>query len=102
VLAEPVKLSSYKKGKSMATINITEEKKKKVLELIKSYKAIDSAILPYQEQRKELRKEYIENEWLTNEEVSLVKKAYNAVKSKVDSDDLSSFMDIVKKEMPIV
>ena len=74
----------------MATIAITEEKKKHDLRLIKSYKAIDSAILPYQEQRKELRKEFIENDWLNNDEVSLVKKAYNAVKSKVDLDDLSS------------
>jgi hypothetical protein len=50
----------------MATISITPEKKKHILRLIKSYKAIDSAITPYQEQRKELRKEYIENEWLTS------------------------------------
>ena len=83
----------------MATIAITEEKKKHVLRLIKSYKAIDSAILPYQEQRKELRKEFIENDWLNNDEVSLVKKEYNAVKSKVDLDDLSSFMEIVKQEV---
>jgi predicted nuclease with TOPRIM domain len=84
----------------MATIAITEEKKKHVVNLIKSYRAIDSAIQPYQDQRKELRTEYIENQWLNNNEISLVKKAYNAVKTKVDLDDLSSFMDIVKKEMP--
>ena len=84
----------------MATIAITEEKKKHVTNLIKSYRAIDGAIQPYQDQRKELRTEYIENQWLTNGEISLVKKAYNAVKTKVDLDDLSSFIDIVKKEMP--
>jgi len=84
----------------MATIEITEEKKKHVTNLIKSYRAIDGAIQPYQDHRKELRTEYIENQWLTNGEISLVKKAYNAVKTKVDLDDLSSFMDIVKKEMP--
>lgn len=83
----------------MATISITPEKKKHVLRLIKSYKAIDSAILPYQEQRKELRKEYIENEWLTNEEISLTKKAYNAVKSQLDLDDLSSLVEIAKEEL---
>jgi hypothetical protein len=86
----------------MATVAITEEKKKHILKLIKSYKAIDSAILPYQEQRKDLRREYIENEWLTNDEISLVKKAYNAVKTRVDLDDLSSFMEIVKEEVPSV
>jgi predicted nuclease with TOPRIM domain len=84
----------------MATIAITDEKKKHITNLIKSYKSIDSAILPFQEQRKELRKEYIENDWLSNEEISLVKKAYNAVKTRVDLEDLSSFMDIVKKEFP--
>ena len=86
----------------MATVAITEEKKKHILNLIKSFKAIDSAILPYQEQRKDLRREYIENEWLTNEEISLVKKAYNAVKTKVDLEDLSSFMEIIKEEVPSV
>jgi hypothetical protein len=84
----------------MATIAITDEKKKHVVNLIKSFKAIDGAILPYQEQRRELRKEYIENQWLSNEEITLVKKAYNAVKTKVDLEDLSSFMDIVKEELP--
>jgi hypothetical protein len=83
----------------MATIAITEEKKKHVVRLIKSFKAIDSAILPYQEQRKELRKEFIENDWLTNEEISMVKKAYNAVKTQLDLDDLSSMMEIAKKEI---
>ena len=86
----------------MATIAITEEKKQHVINLIKSYRAIDGAIQPYQDQRKELRTEYIENQWLTNNEISLVKKAYNAVKTKVDLDDLSSFMDIVKSEIPNV
>jgi predicted nuclease with TOPRIM domain len=86
----------------MATIAITEEKKKHVINLIKSYRAIDGAIQPYQDQRKELRTEYIENQWLNNNEISLVKKAYNAVKTKVDLDDLSSFMDIVKSEIPNV
>jgi hypothetical protein len=83
----------------MATIAITEEKKKHVVRLIKSFKAIDSAILPYQEQKKELRKEYIENDWLTNDEISMVKKAYNAVKNQLDLDDLSSMMEIAKEEI---
>ena len=86
----------------MATIAITDEKKKHVINLIKSYRAIDGAIQPFQDQRKELRTEYIENQWLNNNEISLVKKAYNAVKTKVDLDDLSSFMDIVKSEIPNV
>lgn len=86
----------------MATIAITDEKKKHVINLIKSYRAIDGAIQPFQDQRKELRTEYIENQWLNNNEISLVKKAYNAVKTKVDLDDLSSFMDIVKSEIPSV
>ena len=52
--------------------------------------------------KEQKRREYIENEWLTNDEISLVKKAYNAVKTKVDLEDLSSFMEIVKEEVPSV
>lgn len=84
----------------MATIEITAEKEKHVRDLIKSFREIDSAIEPFREQKKDLRNSYIEEGRLTNEEFSYVKKAYNAVKGKIDIDDLSSFVEIARKEMP--
>jgi hypothetical protein len=84
----------------MAQFEITPEKEKHVRHLVKSFREIDAAIEPFREQRKDLRNSYIEEGKLTNEEFSYVKKAYNAVKGKFDSDDLASFMEIVKKDMP--
>lgn len=85
----------------MASIVITPEKKEKITKLIKSFKELDGLIEPFKEQKKELRSLYCkENDWLSNEEYSMVKKAYNAVKSELDLDDLASFVKIAAKEMP--
>lgn len=80
----------------MSEIIITPEKKKKIEDLVKSLKALDDAMLPFREQRKELKSEYVENAWLTKDEVKMVGKAYNAVKNKIDLEDLSQFADICK------
>jgi hypothetical protein len=81
-------------------IVVDDEKRKRVENLVKSFREIDNAILPFREQRTELRKSYVENGWLTKDEFTLVKKAYNALKTKVDMDDLSTVVDIARKEMP--
>ena len=59
-------------------VTLTEEKKKKIVDLIKSLREIEACIEPYQEQRKELRTSYIDNNWLSNDEFSLVKKVIEA------------------------
>ena len=85
----------------MASIVITPEKKEYIEKLIKSLKELDACIEPYKEQKKELRSLYTkENDWLSNDEFSMVKKAYNAIKSELDLDDLASFVRIAAKEMP--
>lgn len=85
----------------MASILMTPEKKEHVEKLVRTLKEIDACIEPFQEQKKELRSLYTkENDWLTNEEFSMVKKAYNAVKSDLDLDDLATFVKIAAKEMP--
>lgn len=84
----------------MSEFVIDDEKKKRIEDLVKSFKEIDAAILPFQEQRKELRESYIEEGWLTNEEFSYVKKAYNACKKNISMPDLETMVDIVKGEFP--
>lgn len=85
----------------MSEIVITDEKKKHIEKLAKCLKELDSAMLPFREQKKELQKNYVENAWLTKDEVVMVKKAYNALKNKIDLDDLSTFVDILKKEIVV-
>ena len=47
-------------------------------------KAIEDAMEPYKEQKRELKSEYIENGWLTKEDISLTVKAYRLLKDDVD------------------
>lgn len=82
------------------SLALTEEKKKNMEKLVKSFKELDAAILPFQEQRKDLKNHYVENDWLTEEEFALVKKAYNTLKRKVNLDDLSIVIEAVKGVMP--
>jgi hypothetical protein len=79
-------------------IVLDDEKKRRIVDLVKSLREIEACIEPYQEQRKELRTSYIENNWLTNDEFSLVKKAYNNSKKKIKFDDLAEISEVVEKE----
>jgi len=53
----------------------TEEKKRYVLEYIRSLVAIEEAIEPYKEQKRELRTEYREQGWLNTDEIRAAVKA---------------------------
>ena len=66
----------------------TEEKKRYVLEYIRSRVAIEEAIEPYKEQKRELRTEYREQGWLNTDEIRAAVKAYRLFKGKVNSDDV--------------
>ena len=66
----------------------TEEKKRYVLEYIRSLVAIEEAIEPYKEQKRELRTEYREQGWLSTDEIRAAVKAYRLFKGKVDIDDV--------------
>jgi|TARA_R110000850_G_scaffold80535_4_gene173089 hypothetical protein len=66
----------------------TEEKKRYVLEYIRSLVAIEEAIEPYKEQKRELRTEYREQGWLNTDEIRAAVKAYRLFKGKINIDDV--------------
>ena len=66
----------------------TEEKKRYVLEYIRSLVAIEEAMEPYKEQKRELRTEYREQGWLNTDEIRAAVKAYRLFKGKVDIDEV--------------
>ena len=51
-------------------------------------KAIEDAMEPYKDQRRELRNDYRRQGWLTREEMSVAVKAYRLMKGEVDLDAL--------------
>ena len=70
---------------------IDKEKEDHMVDYIQSMKAIEDAMEPYKEQKRELKTEYTENGWLTKEDISLTVKAYRLLKDEVD---ISALIDV--------
>ena len=59
-----------------------------MVDFLKSFQAIEDAMEPYKDQRRELRNDYRRQGWLTREEMSVAVKAYRLMKGEVDLDAL--------------
>ena len=70
----------------MATTN--EERKRYVKEYIRSMVAIEEAMEPYKEQKRDLRAEYKENGWLNTDEIRAAVRAYRMFKDNVNIDEV--------------
>ena len=68
---------------------VRDETTEKMIEYIRNLNAIEQAMEPYKEQKRELRKEYKEQNWLSKEEISMAVKAYRMMKSEVDMDQFT-------------
>lgn len=77
----------------MATSN--EQKQQYVKEYIRSLKAIEDCIEPYQEQKRELRAEFRNNGWLNTDEIRAAVKAYRLYKGKVNIDEVVENFGII-------
>ena len=87
-------------AKNLSQITMDPDKKDRVVKLFESFNELDRCMEPFKEQKKELRSSYIENQWLSNEEFSLAKKAYNLLKNKINIDDVGTFVDAGKEAFP--
>jgi len=59
-----------------------------VKEYIRSLVAIEEAMEPYKEQKRELRAEFRENGWLSTDEIRAAVKAYRLFKDNVNIDEV--------------
>ena len=78
-------------------MNEQNEKELMLVEYIKSLKALEDAMEPFKDQRRDLKKSYQENGWLTRDEISLAVKAYRLMKSGDDLDDLYDMYSLLRK-----
>ena len=69
-----------------------------VINYLKSLYAIEQAIEPYKDQKKELRKDYIENGWLTRQDIWSAIKAFRLYEQDADMDDLNDMFETVEKQ----
>jgi len=74
-----------------------QEKEKRITDYIKSLATIEEAMEPYKDQKRALKANYVENNWLSKEEISMAVKAYRMVKGDVDIEQLMDFYDHVSK-----
>jgi hypothetical protein len=78
-------------------MNEQNEKELMLVEYIKSIKALEDAMEPYKDQRRELRKEYQDNGWLSRDEIRVAVKAYRLMRSGDDLDDLYDMYSLLSK-----
>ena len=86
------------------TIAIVEEyeeacfktKEQHMGDYIKSMKALEDAMEPYKEQKRELKTDYIDSGWLTKEDISLTVRAYRLLKNDVDIEALIDVYENLK------
>ena len=73
------------------------EKEKHITMFIKSLVAIEEAMEPFKDQKRDLRTNYVENGWLSKEELRMAVRAYRLMKNDTDIDQLLDFFEHVKK-----
>jgi hypothetical protein len=63
------------------------------IDFIRAFADTEAEILPFKEHLKDLKKNYVENGWLTKEEVRLAVRAYRMLKQDEDIAQLAIFYD---------
>jgi hypothetical protein len=76
-----------------------QERKRYVKEYIRSLVAIEEAMEPYKDQKRDLRTEFRENGWLNTDEIRAAVKAYRLFKGKVDIDEVVENFNMISDEV---
>ena len=69
-------------------------KEEYVVEFIKAFKAVEDEMEPYKEHKRDLRKNYAQNGWLSKNEIRQAVRAYRMLKN---GDDITQFSDYFNK-----
>jgi|TARA_R110000824_G_scaffold179137_7_gene359260 hypothetical protein len=80
----------------MSTTN--EKRKRYVKEYIRSLNAIEEAMEPYKDQKRDLRSEFRENGWLDTDEIRAAVKAYRLYKGKINIDEVVENFNMLSGE----
>ena len=83
---------------SYSVDNVTDKPKSReehIKDFVRAMAAVDQAMQPFKEQKTDLRKNYVENQWLSKEDMKYVSKAYNFAKR--GDFDLDKFVEAFNK-----
>ena len=79
--------------------NPIDEHQEHVINYVKSLAAIEEAMEPFKEQKRALKGNYIENGWLSREDISLAVKAFRMIQKKTDPEQLMDYYNTVHKKL---
>lgn len=77
------------------------DKKEHVKNLISSLRTLEVEMEPYKEAKRDLRKNYVENGWLTKEDISAAIRAYRMISKGESFDDLEEMFDTLSKVLGV-
>ena len=70
-----------------------------LIEYFKAFQAVELEMEPYKEHKKDLKRNYIENGWLSKEEISHGLRAYRMLKKGENIDDFMVIFDKLQKKI---
>ena len=76
---------------------ITTEKY--VVEYIKAFKAVEDEMEPYKEHKRDLRKNYVQNGWLTKDEMRQAVRAYRMLTKGDNIDQFTNYYSELTKNI---
>lgn len=65
----------------------------------KAFVEIDRAMEPFKEHKKALKQNYVDNKWLTREQMSLILRAYRDNENELDFKDYEDAFNLVKRTL---
>lgn len=74
-----------------------KSKEERMKDLVKSLQSIEEAMTPFKEQRTDLKKNYVDNSWLSKEEIKYTIKAMRMLKDEIDLDKIVDYYNKLKK-----
>jgi len=78
---------------------VIDEHQEHVINYVKSLAAIEEAMEPFKEQKRALKNNYMENGWLSREDISLAVKAFRMIQKKTDPEQLMDYYNTVHKKL---
>ena len=69
----------------------TLTKEEHLANYIKTFVAIEDAMEPFKEQKRALKNNYMENGWLSREDISLAVKAFRMIQKNTDPEQLMDY-----------
>lgn len=83
---------------SYSVDNVTDKPKSReehIKDFVRAMAAVDQAMQPFKDQKSDLKKNYVENQWLSREDMKYVSKAYNFAKR--GDFDIDKFVEAFNK-----